>query len=188
MVVTGALEEDVQAGRAAAVGETIRKANRIEATGIFFEDVVRVDPDDPGSPLEGQGRFQAEIWVLSWFGMDFSQWSKAQLEAARFFFDALFPFILLFAISAFTRPVDRKRLDRFFGKLHTPVQRTPEEDEVAVEEAALHPDRYDAKKIWPGSDWEILKPGWIDVLGFGGSCLMVGVVLALLWMMAGLGA
>ncbi len=187
-VVTGALEEDVAEGRALEVGETIHKTQRIEATGIFFENVVRVDPDDPDSPLEGRGRFHAEIWVLSWFGIDFSGWTKAQLVATRFFFDALFPFLLLFSISAFTRPVERKRLDRFFGKLHTPVQPTPEEDEAAVEHAARHPEKSEADKIWPGSSWEISKPGWIDVIGFGGSCVLVGLILVLLWFMAGLGA
>jgi SSS family solute:Na+ symporter len=187
-VVTGALEEDVAAGRASEVGETIQRTQRIEPAGIFFENVVRVDPDDPESPVEGQGRFQAEIWVLSWFGIDFSGWSKAKLEATRFFFDALFPFLLLFAITPFTRPEEKERLDRFFGKLHTPIQRTLEEDEAAVEHSALHPEKSESQKIWRGSSWEILKPGWIDVLGFGGSCVMVGVILWMLWAMAGLGA
>jgi SSS family solute:Na+ symporter len=187
-VVTGALQEDVEAGRAVDVGETIRKNHRIEAAGIFFEDVVRVDPNDPDSPLEGQGRFQAEIWVLSWFGIDFTTWSKAQLEATRFFFDALFPFVLLFSISFFTRPVEKERLDRFFGKLHTPIQPTLDEDEAAVEHAAHHPEKFEEDKIWPGTDWEIMKPGWIDIVGFGGSCLFILFILALLWGMAGLGA
>ncbi len=187
-VVTGALVEDVEAGRAREVGETIRKVHRVEATGIFFEKVVRTDPNDPDSPLEGRGRFHAEIWVLSWFGIDFSGWSKARLVATRFFFDALFPFLLLFSISPFTRPTEKKRLDRFFGKLHTPVQPTPEEDDAAVERAALHPEDFEANKIWPGSDWEISKPGWIDVIGFGGSCVLVVLILVLLWAMAGLGA
>jgi len=187
IVTTGALEEDVAAGRAREVGETIQKTHRMQAAAIYFEDVVRVDPDDPASPLEGQGRFQAEIWVMSWFGIDFSGWSKAQLVATRFFFDALFPFLLLFGLSAFTKPVEKKRLDRFFGKLHTPVQPTDEEDEAAVERAAVHPEQFEAEKIWPGSDWEILKPGKIDVIGFGGSWVLVMVILALLWGMAGLG-
>jgi SSS family solute:Na+ symporter len=126
--------------------------------------------------------------VLSWFGLDLTHWSKAQLMAARFFFDALFPFVLLFAISPFTRPVDSRRLDRFFGKLHTPVQPTQEEDDAAVEHSAVHPEIFEEKKIWRGSQWEILKPGWIDVVGFGGSCLFVLLILALLWMLAGLGA
>jgi len=187
-IVTAALEEDVAAGRARAVGETIRKPHYIAASGIFFETVVRVDPDDPESPLEGQGRFEAEIWVLSWLGIDFTGWTKAQLVAVRFFFDALFPFILLFGISFFTHPVDEKKLDRFFGKLYTPIQPTPEEDEAAVEHAALHPESYRSRKIWPRSQWEIPKPGWIDVVGFGGSCLFILFILSLLWMMAGLGA
>jgi SSS family solute:Na+ symporter len=187
-VVTGALQEDVEAGRAREVGETIRKIHRMEATGIFFENVVRTNPDDPDSPREGRGRFQAEIWVMSWLGIDFSGWSKAQLVATRFFFDALFPFVLLFLISPFTRPADRERLDRFYGKLYTPVRPTPEEDEAAVEHAARHPEELESKKIWSRSTWEIPKPGWIDVVGFGGSWVLVLLVLALLWQMARIGS
>jgi SSS family solute:Na+ symporter len=187
MVVTGALEEDVEAGRASEVGETIRKPHLIEATGIYFERVVRTDPADPNSALEGQGRFHAEIWVLSWIGIDFSSWSKAQLVATRFFFDALFPFVLLFLISAFTKPVDKTRLDRFYGKLHTPVQPSVEEDVAEVERAALHPEDFEPHKIWRGSNWEVLRPGKIDILGFGGSWVLVGVVLVLLWLLATIG-
>jgi SSS family solute:Na+ symporter len=187
-VVTGALQEDVDAGRATAVGETMRKEHVIEPAGIYFERVVRTDPADPNSPLEGQGRFHAEIWVLSWLGIDFSSWGKAQLVATRFFFDALFPFVLLFGISAFTRPVDKSRLDRFYGKLHTPVQPTTEQDEAAVEHAAHHPEEVEPDKIWPGSTWEVLRPGKIDILGFGGSWVLVGAVLLLLWFLATIGS
>jgi len=187
-VVTGALDADVAAGRASAVGQTIHKIKHIPAQGVFFENVVRTNPDDPSSALEGQGRFEAEAWIISWFGVDLTRWSKAQLVAARFFFDAFFPFVLLFAISPFTRPEDSERLDRFFGKLHTPVQPTREEDDAAVEHAAVHPEIYEDKKLWPGSQWEILKPAWLDVVGFGGSCLFVLLILALLYIMAGLGS
>jgi SSS family solute:Na+ symporter len=84
--------------------------------------------------------------------------------------------------------VEKEKLDRFFGKLHTPVQPTDSEDAAMVEKAAHHPEHFEGKKIWPGSQWEILKPGWIDVVGFGGSCVMVIVVLWVLWTMAGLGS
>jgi SSS family solute:Na+ symporter len=187
-VATGALQEDVDAELAREVGETIRKPHLIEPTGIYFERVVRTDPADPESRLEGQGRFHAEIWVMSWLGIDFTSWSKAQLVATRFFFDALFPFVLLFLISAFTRPVEQARLDRFYGKLHTPVQPSREEDVAAVEHAARHPEAFESDKIWRGSSWEVLRPGKIDILGFGGSWVLVGVVLALLWGLAGLGS
>jgi len=187
-VVTGALQEDVDQGRAQQVGETIRKPHLIEPTGIYFENIVRSDPDDPDSPLVGSGRFEAEVWVLGWFGIDFRGWSKAQLVAARFFFDALFPFVLLFGISAFTRPVRKSRLDRFYGKLRTPVQPTNEEDDAAVEYAAVHPEDAEQKKVWPGSNWEVLRPGRLDVIGFGGSWVGVGVILMLLWLLATVGS
>ncbi len=182
-VRTKALLEDVQAGRARAVGEMIAKDHLIEPTAIFYEKVARVRPDDPDSPKIGIGRFEAEIWVLSWLGIDFRGFSKAQLVAVRFFFDALFPFVLLFLLSFVTRPVPARDLDRFFSKVHTPVQPTPEEDRLAVEAAMADPEKWRRNKIWPRSNWEIMKPGRDDVIGFGGTWILVGVIIVLLWLM-----
>jgi SSS family solute:Na+ symporter len=187
-ITTGALAEDVEAGRAEAVGQSIRKKHVIEPTGVFFEHVVRSDPSDPGSPLVGEGRFHAEIWILSRLGIDFTRCSKAQLVAVRFFFDALFPFVLLFVLSMLTRPVDKKRLDRFFARIHTPVQPSAEEEERAIAHAAEHPEIVDARKIVPGSSWEILRPGRWDILGFGGSWVLVGFIVFLLWLVANIGS
>jgi len=186
-IVTGALAEDVTAGRAERVGRAIRKAHRIDPTGVFFDRVVRVDPADPDSPRVGQGRFCAEVWVLSWLGIDFTRCTKAQLVAIRFGFDAVFPFVLLFGISVFTPRTDRARLDRFYGKLHTAVQPTAEQDEQAVAHSATHPEIHEARKLWPGSNWEMLRPERMDLIGFGGSWVAVGVILLLLWLVAGLG-
>jgi SSS family solute:Na+ symporter len=182
-ITTGALEEDVAAGRAAAVGEEIVKLQRVEPAAIFFEKVARVRPEDPASPKIGIGRFEAEVWILSWFGIDLSRFSKARLVATRFFFDAIFPFVLLFLLSAFTRPVAKAPLDAFFGKVHTPVQPSAEDDETAVREAQAHPENFERRKLWPGSNWEFMKPGRADVLGFGGTWILVGVILSLLWLM-----
>ncbi|MHC4945498.1 MAG: sodium:solute symporter family protein [Planctomycetota bacterium] len=187
-ITTGALKEDVDSGEAKHIGQPIEKRHVIEPAGVFFEHVVRSDPGDPASSKRGHGRFHAEIWVLSWFGIDFSQCTKAQLVATRFFFDALFPFVLLFLISLLTPRVNKKLLDRFYGKLHTPVQPTPEQEEQALEEAAENPEQFESKKIIPGSSWEILKPSRLDILGFGGSWILVGVVILLLWILANLGA
>ncbi len=182
-ITTRALEEDVAAGRAAAVGEAIEKPHRVEPVAIFFEKVARVHPEDPASPKIGIGRFEAEVWLMSWFGIDFSRFTKARLVATRFFFDALFPFVLLFLLSAFSRPVPKADLDGFFGKVHTPVQPSPEEDARAVGEAQSHPERLERRKLWPGSNWEFMRPGRADVLGFGGTWILVGVILLLLWLM-----
>jgi SSS family solute:Na+ symporter len=183
MIETEALREDVSAGRAGSVGERIKKAFTIEPAAVFFEKVARVDPQDPASPKIGIGRFQAEVWVLSWLGIDFTGSTKAQLLAVRFFFDALFPFVLLFLLSYVTKPETKDHLDRFFGKMHTAVQPTAEADARAVEEAQAHFEKFEGRKLWPGSNWEIMKPGRQDYIGFGGTWLLVGVIIFLLWLM-----
>ncbi len=182
-ITTKALREDVAAGRAAAVGEALVKQHVNPPAGIFFEKVALTDPKDPASPRTGLGRFHAEIWVLSWFGVDFSGFSRAQLNAVRFGFDALFPFLLLFLLSAVTRPVPKRDLDRFFARIHTPVQPTPEEEERALRHAVEHYDEIERRKLRPGSSWEFMKPVRSDVLGFLGSWLLVGVIIFLLWLM-----
>jgi SSS family solute:Na+ symporter len=186
-ITTAALAEDVAEGRAERIGQKIRKPHLSEPVGVFFDKVVRTDPSDPGSLKTGRGRFHAEIWMLSWFGIDFTGCSKAQLVATRFFVDALLPFVLLFVVSAVTRPAEKNHLDRFFARLHTPVQPTPELERQVLARAEQQPDHYHNKKIWPCSNWEVLKPGWIDVAGFGGSCVLVGVVILLLLMLVNLG-
>lgn len=182
-ITTKALRDDVAAGRAAAVGELIRKQRVNPPVGIFFEKVALVDPKDPGSPRVGIGRFQAEIWVLSWFGVDFSGFSTAQLSAVRFGFDALFPFLLLFLLSAVTKPIPKSDLDRFFAKIHTPVQPTPEDEARALRHAVEHYDEIERRKLRPGSSWEFMKPVKSDVIGFFGSWALVGVIIFLLWLM-----
>jgi len=182
-ITTQALREDVEAGRAEKAGEVIRKEHTSPPEGIFYEKVARRDATDPASPRIGIGRFHAELWVLSWFGVDFSGFSKAQLSAVRFGFDALFPFVLLFLLSAFTQPVPKADLDRFFARVHTPVQPTPEEEERALRHAVEHYEEVEKRKLKPGSNWEIMKPKMIDILGFGGCWLLVGVIILLLWLM-----
>ena len=182
-VKTEAVEEDVQQGLADHVGQVIVKRHVIEPVGIFFDKVVREDPSNPDSPKIGLGRFQAEVWVLSLLGVDFSHFTKAQLVATRFFFDALFPFVLLFLLSYVTRPVPKEDLDRFFARIHTPVMPDKEAEQRALEEASRHPEIFEKQKLWPGSNWEILKPTWKDAAGFGGAWLMVGVIIFLLWLM-----
>jgi SSS family solute:Na+ symporter len=182
-ITTGALKEDVEQGRAQTIGQSIKKQHTIPPAGIFFENIALTDPANPASPKMGLGRFHAEIWVLSWLGIDFSHFKKAQLVAVRFFFDALFPFVLLFLFSYLTRPVKKMHLDRFFAKIHTPVQATEELERIALEENYRHPERLEKNKIWPGSNWEIHKPGWMDFVGFFGCWVLVGVIILLLWIM-----
>jgi SSS family solute:Na+ symporter len=182
-VETAATQADVTVGRATQVGARVTEQRAMAPVGIFFDRVARVNPADPNSPKVGLGRFNAEVWVLSWFGIDFSSFTKPQLAATRFFFDALFPFVLLFGISWVTTPVSKATLDRFFARVHTPVQATDELERVAIEAAYARPEQFESDKLWPGSQWEIMKPSMQDFIGFFGTCALVGVVVFLLWLM-----
>ncbi len=180
---TSALKEDVEVGRAEYTGQSIQKQHTILPVGVFFDQVARTDPGDPSSPKIGLGRFHAELWVLSWFGIDFSAFKKSQLVATRFFFDALFPFVLLFSISLITKPVSRSHLNRFYAKLHTPIQKTEEEERKALQESFAHPQKFEKDKIKPGSNWEIMRPRKMEIWGFGGTWVLVGIIILLLWLM-----
>ncbi len=183
IVETKALTEDVEYGQAAFIGQSIEKQHVIAPTGIFFDEIARTNPADPDSPKVGLGRFHAEIWILSWFGPDFSKLKKSQLVAIRFLFDAFFPFVLLFLLSFITKPLPKKHMDRFYAKMHTPVQKNQEEEDKALEAAYRNPDKYRHQKLFPKSQWEILKPTKMDALGFGGSWVLVGIIIFLLWLM-----
>jgi solute:Na+ symporter, SSS family len=183
VVTTNATNVDVAAGRAAAAGDVIRRTHIIAPVGILFDRVARIDPADPHSPKTGLGRFHAELWVLTWLGVDFAHFSKAQLVAVRFFFDALFPFVLLFLFSWVTPPASRPVLDRFFARLHTPVQPSPEAEKSELALSYANPGRFEQDKLVPGSQWEVMKPARADYIGFFGTWALVGVVIGLLWLM-----
>jgi SSS family solute:Na+ symporter len=187
-VTTKALQEDVEAGRAQRIGESITKHRVIPAYSIFFDRIARENPEDPNSRLLGYGRFNAELWILSWLGFDFSSLAKAQLVALRFLFDAIFPFILLFAVSYFTRPNRKENLDYFYAKIHTPVQKTPEDDERVIAENAKNMARFGSSILLPKTQWEIHKPGKMDYLGFVGTWGLVGVIIFVLWLVVNIGA
>jgi SSS family solute:Na+ symporter len=178
---TKALQTDVNEGLAVKVGEKIEKKVTVAPVGVFFDKVARENPDDLASPRIGVDRFHAEIWVISWFGFDMTHLSKAQLVALRFAFDALFPFILLFLLSFFTKPIAKNLLDNFFAKLHTPVQPTPEEDELALEKSRADFSQFDREKMFPRSQWEFRKWKKVDYIGFFGSWALVGAVILFLW-------
>ncbi len=188
MVKTKALGSDVERGLADQVGQKITKRRVLPSYPIFFDKIARENPEDPNSRMIGYGRFNSEVWVISLLGVDFSDFSKAQLVTVRFLFAALFPFILLILLSYFTTPASKKTLDYFFAKIHTPVQATPEEDIKKVKENADDMSKWDSRKLLPRTQWEIHKPQKMDYVGFFGTWGLVGVILLLLWLIVSIGA
>lgn len=163
-------------------GLTVRAA---DAAGrpqpVYFENVVRKKPDDPASALEGRGRLHLELVTLRLVGVPVEEMTGAGRFAARFFFNALSPFVLFIALSLVTRPPDEARVARFFGRMKTPVGATPELEAAAMAETERDPRRFDDTKLFPASDWEFTRWNRVDTIGFFACCAVSGAIIALFW-------
>lgn len=148
---------------------------------VFFNKVVRSRPEDPTSALEGRERFHVELYLLDLVGVDMANVSPSGRFAARFFFDALFPFALLLLVSLFTRPAPQAHVDQFYGKMKTPVGATPEIEAREMAETLRNPNRFDHHKLFPGTSWEFTRWDRVDAIGFAACCVVSGVILVLFW-------
>jgi Na+/proline symporter len=148
----------------------------------FFNQVVRVRPGDPASPLvagPGLNRFNLECWLLSHCGVEMAGRSRTERVTLQFLFDAVFPFLVLLAVSLVTRPTDPARVARFYGRMKTPVGATSELERAALAETERRPDRFDHTKLWPRSNWEFCRWDRVDTLGFLGCCALSGTIVLL---------
>lgn len=161
---------------------------RVEQDGrlvpVFFENVARADPTDPGSPLVGAKRFHIELWMLDKAGVDIPGMTATHRNAARFLYAGLFPFIVLIAVSLCTQPPDRARTDRFFGKMKTPVGATPELEAAAMAATESNPRRFDDQKLFGrDSTWEFGRWDKVDTIGFIACLGVSGGILAMFWVL-----
>ena len=144
---------------------------------VYFKQVVRINPDDPSSALEGRGRFNFECWALSRLGLEPARLSPSGRETAQFLFDGFFPFVVLFAVSLLTRPPEKDRVDQFYGKMKTPVGATPELEAATMAETRRAPHRFDHTKLFPASPWEFTRWDREDTVGFLACCGVSGAIL-----------
>jgi len=114
----------------------------------------------------GQGRLNVDFLFYHWIGMDLRAKSNAELQTLRMPLKLAVPFIVLCLLSLVTPSNHKSVLDRFYAKMKTPTAADPEEDDRRLEESYADPSRLDGKKLFPGTNIELQKPGLADVLGF----------------------
>ncbi len=164
------------------VARTVDPAGR--PTAVFFESVVRTNPEDQSSALEGRGRLHTELLVLEAIGIDTVALSPSGRLAGRFFVDALLPLVLVFVVSLMTRPPERARVDQFFGKMKTPVGATPELEAAAMAETVRQPNRFDHTKLFGSrSSFELTRWDRVDAIGFLICCAVTAAIIGLLWLL-----
>jgi solute:Na+ symporter, SSS family len=144
---------------------------------VYFETVVHVRPDDLSSPLTGRGRFHAELYLLRAAGCNPARWPASVRFAARFFVSGLLPIVFLIGVSLVTRPAPTALVDRFYGKMKTPVGLTPELDAAAMAETLRDPRRFEQAKLFPRSAWELTRWNREDTIGFVACCAISGAIL-----------
>lgn len=162
---------------------------RGQLQAIYFDKVARLDPADPASALEGGGRFHTELVLLKAVGLPVEKFSAANRFAARFFVDALTPFVFLILVSLLTRPPARERVDQFYGRMKTPVGATPELEAAAIAATRVAPGRFDGQKLLgAGSNWEFTRWDRVDAVGFLVCCGISAGIIALFWFLLRLAA
>jgi SSS family solute:Na+ symporter len=120
-------------------------------------------------------------------GLDLSSASKATLETLRLPARLLTPFLVLMVLSYVTRREDKRVLDRYFAKMKTPVLADPDADRKALQQAYATPISTEMRKLFPGSDWEFVRPTTKDLVGFFASCVACFLIVGLLIWLAGIG-
>ncbi|HEX2100633.1 MAG TPA: sodium:solute symporter family protein, partial [Candidatus Synoicihabitans sp.] len=154
------------------------------AAPVFFELVVRENPEDLSSPRIGRERLHLELVVLDTLGFDVAELTPSGRNAARMIYDGVFPFVVLILVSLFTRRPDRERIDLFFGKMKTPVVPDPVGDAAEMEATRRNPHRFAHTKLFgPNSNWEFGKWNKVDTIGFI-ACLAISFgILGGFWLL-----
>jgi Na+/proline symporter len=148
---------------------------------VYFDSVARLRPQDPTSPLEGRDRFHTELYLLRRVGVPVEALTPGHRLAARFFFDALFPFVLLIAVSLVTKAPVGTKIEFFFGRMKTPVAPTAEREAAELALTARDPHRFDHLKLFPGSSWEFTRWNRLDTVGFLVCCGISGALVFFFW-------
>jgi SSS family solute:Na+ symporter len=166
-------------------GEKFEKKVLLPKKSIFWSEGI----DYKGEKAVGKGYLKVELIVLDKLGWDLSKNSYSLNETLTFVFRIFFPFLILMLVAYITKPQKKELLDKFYGKLLTPVVGSCNlEDDREMELTNANPTRYNHLKIFPNSNWEFRKWNREDWTGVIVSCLAVVSVVGLLMLIVSLGS
>jgi len=167
------------------IGETYTRTISLDPKSIFWTKGFQKRDD---GALEGSGLLSLELVVLDQLGVDLSANKYAMNETLRIIIRTGIPFLILIVVSKLTRPEDKQGLDRFFVKMKTVVIQDRQADNRELELSYANPARFNHLKLFPKSNWELLKWNRIDAIGFTLAVLALFAVLGLMKFLVSLGA
>jgi len=167
-------------------------------TAVGETDLIEVSQDRQGDrtvvtrrpvgEFEGHGPLNLDHYLYHLLGMDLRKADQAWLTTLRIPPRLVMPLVVMFLLSLVTRSGQKESLDRYYVKMKTPVELIPADDLKELELSYQNPARYNHKKLFPNSNWEMQKPTREDVVGFIVSVGICFVFLALIAWIARIGS
>ena len=147
------------------------------------EDGVLIRVEQNSGPMLGAGDFRIDFLIYKWLGIDLANASKATIETLRLPTRVVLPFLVLIGASFLTPRDSRETLDRYYVKMKTEVLPDQEADQKNLQHSFENPDRFQDRLLFPGTDFEFVKPRPKDYLGF---LAAVGVCFLIIMLLIGL--
>jgi len=155
---------------------------------IYWTGGVKENEEEEGDKI-GQGSFRFDMVIYDkLLGLDLTQYRKAALKTLEFPFKIIAPFLVMIIASLLTQPNSKKALDRLYVKMKTPVDPDPEGDAREIDVSYARPDRFNDRKLFPGSNWEFERPTKMDFWGFVGCFVICFAIIGVVLWVARIGA
>jgi len=155
---------------------------------IYWTGGVKENEEEGGEKI-GQGSFRFDMVIYDkLLGLDLTQYRKAALKTLEFPFKIIAPFLVMIIASLLTQPNSKKALDRLYVKMKTPVDPDPEGDAREIDVSYARPDRFNDRKLFPGSNWEFERPTKMDLWGFVGCFAICFAIIGVVLWVARIGA
>ena len=155
---------------------------------IYWTGGVKENEEEGGDKI-GQGSFRFDMVIYDkLLGLDLTQYRKAALKTLEFPFKIIAPFLVMIIASLLTQPNSKKALDRLYVKMKTPVDPDPEGDAREIDVSYARPDRFNDRKLFPGSNWEFERPTKMDFWGFVGCFAICFAIIGVVLWVARIGA
>jgi hypothetical protein len=198
---------DVSRGQASAAGEPMTETKRRGGVPLFWTGSVKPVGDEklkeierrkvPGGEevfyeydceLVGSGRLQLDMLIIDKFGLlDLASMDKAAIKTLYLSFATVVPFLVMILASLVTKPNSKEALDRLYVKMKTPVDPDPAGDRAAMEKSYAQPDRFDERKLFPGSSLEFQRPTAQDFWGFAVCFAICFSIIGMAILVSGIG-
>jgi len=149
--------------------------------------LVRREQYADGVRLRATGQFEMDRLLYSVVGLNMTSYPTPMIKTLGLATKIVIPFIIMIVFSLIMKPNDKEALDRYYAKMKTTVDPDPEIDRANLEAAYADPEAIEAKKLFPGSNFEFQRPSRTDIVGFIVSVVICFAIIGLAMFLVGIG-